>query len=421
MTPTSRRILVVGGGPAGASAAFWLAQAGFRVTIAERSTDKFTYGQGIDVTGPAIEIVRKMGVYEDVRSRRTGEKGFAILDDAGNVVARLPAAEDEGGKGFTLTQELEIMRGDMTRILAEAAKRLDRVEYRYGCTVMAISQRETHVSATLSDSEEPEDFAAIIGADGMMSKTRKLAFDPDVVKDCYKSIDQYTAFFSLDSQPGDLRDALLQHGTGRRSILIRPIKADSTSKRSSCYIVYTETSPELDETLRTPRSSDKQKEIFARLLDDYPGSLRDRALKGMWAATDFYVAQSAQIKLPTWRNGRVVLSGDAAYAPSPATGQGTALAIVGSYTIAGELARSPDDPVAAFARYEERLREYVANVQKIPGGSTLPRAANPESRFGIRVLRFVFWFIAWTGLYKWINTKSNNKLELPEYEFESVE
>jgi 2-polyprenyl-6-methoxyphenol hydroxylase-like FAD-dependent oxidoreductase len=414
---TSQHILVVGGGPAGASAAYWLAKAGFTVTVAERSTSKFAYGQGIDVTGPAVQILRRMGLYDQVKSKGTGEKGFAIVDDGGKVIARLSASEDESGKGFTLTQELEIMRGDMTQILANAAQAQDNVTYRYGCSITEISQSADHVTAVLSDTQESEDFAAIIGADGMMSKTRSLALDRDATKDCFRSIEQYTAFFSLPGKPEDLPDALLQHGQRRRSLLVRPIRPDS-SERSSCYMVYTKESSELSDALTTRAPMEQQKKIFARIFEDYPGSLRDRVLKGMWEANDFYVSQTAQIKLPIWSKGRVVLSGDAAYAPSPATGQGTALAIIGSYIIAGELAKTPNDPEAAFAEYDKKFRSYVADVQNIPGGNALPKVANPDTAWGVRILRFSFWFIAWTGLYKYINPKGgNSKFTLPDYDF----
>lgn len=147
----------------------------------------------------------------------------------------------------------------------------------------------------------------------------------------------------------------LQHGTGRRSILIRPIKDSvETNERSSCYMVYTKELPKLADAIAS-RSIDRQKEVFAEIFEAFPGSLRERALQGMWAAKDFYVSQTAQIKLPVWSQGRVVLIGDSAYAPSPATGQGTALAIIGAYLVAGELATIPNDPVLAFREYDRKL------------------------------------------------------------------
>lgn len=420
MAPTSRRVLVVGGGPAGATGAYWLAQAGFEITVAERSTNKFAYGQGIDITGPAVKVVQKMGVYDAIKSKVTGEGGFALLNDNGATIAALGTAKDENGKGLSLTQEIEIMRGDVTQILADKAKESESVTYRYGCTVTEIRQSETHVTAVLSDQDsgkhEAEDFSVIIGADGIMSRTRKLSFPPELVKDCYKGQDQYTAFFSLPHQPEDMPNARLQHAPGGRAVLIRPTSI-SCPEMSSCYMIATGASPALEQALT--QSSEEQKTLFARNFASFPGETGKRVVQGMWEAQDFYLAQSAQIKLPTWSQHRVVLSGDAAFCPSPPTGMGTVLVILGSYIIAGELARSPDDPAVAFAKYEERLRGYVEKAQYIPLGGLLPKIVNPQTWVGIEVLRWVFWAIAWSGVWKLFSAKQqDSKFEVPEYEFQ---
>jgi 2-polyprenyl-6-methoxyphenol hydroxylase-like FAD-dependent oxidoreductase len=416
MAATSRRILVVGGGPAGATAAFWLAKAGFEVIVAERSSNKFAYGQGIDITGPAVKVVQKMGVYDTIKSKVTGESGFAFLDDNGDVIASVGTAENENGKGLSLTQEIEIMRGDVTQILADRAKGSERVVYRYGCTVTELRQSEDYVTAVLSDTGKPEDFAAVIGADGIMSRTRKLAFPQDVLKDYYKGQDQYTAFFSIPHEPEDVPNARVQHAAGGRAVLIRPTDIASP-ERSSCYIIDTGFSPALQRALT--QTTDEQKALFAKNFADFPNNTGDRVLQGMWEAKDFYLAQTAQIKLPKWSHGRVVLTGDAAYCPSPPTGMGTVLAILGSYIIAGETASNRDDPAAAFAKYEERLRAYVEKAQYVPLAGFLPRLGNPQSRLGVRVLRFVFWVIAWTGVWRLVNIKqADDKFVLPEYDFE---
>jgi 2-polyprenyl-6-methoxyphenol hydroxylase-like FAD-dependent oxidoreductase len=413
---TPNRILITGGGPAGATAAFWLARADFQVTVAERSTSKFAYGQGIDITGPAVKIVQRMGVYETIQSKVTGEAGFAFLDDNGDVIASVGTAENANGKGLSLTQEIEIMRGDLTRILAERAQESELVSYRYGCTVTELRQNHDCVTAVLSDTGEAEDFAAVIVADGIMSRTRQLAFPRDIVKDCYKGQDQYTAFFSIPHQPQDVPNARVQHAPKGRAVLIRPTNIASP-ERSSCYMISTGASPDLQQALA--QSTDEQKALFARIFTDFPTNTGARVLRGMWAAKDFYLAQTAQIKLPTWSHGRVVLTGDAAYCPSPPTGMGTVLAIIGSYVIAGELARNRDHPAAAFAAYEERLRVFVEKAQYVPLAGLLPRIGNPQSWLGVRVLRFVFWVIAWTGVWRLIDIKqADEKFELPEYTFE---
>lgn len=73
MAGIARRVLIVGGGPAGSVTAFWLAKAGSEVVVAERSTAE-PYGQGVDVTGQAVEIMRMMGLEEEIRANTTGEE-----------------------------------------------------------------------------------------------------------------------------------------------------------------------------------------------------------------------------------------------------------------------------------------------------------------------------------------------------------
>lgn len=415
--PPQHRILIIGGGPSGATAAFFLAKANFHVTVAERSTNKFAYGQGIDITGPAIPIVQKMGVYEEIKSKVTGEAGFALLNDDGEVIAEVGTAKNK--KGLSLTQEIEIMRGDVTRILADAAKQSPLVEYRYGCTVTELHQNPDSVTALLSDTNTPEAFHCVIGADGLMSRTRKLAFPPDITQDCYTAQDQYTAFFSLPHEPSDIPNARLQHAPGGRAILIRPTSLTNPT-RSSCYMISTGPSPALQAALS--QSQEEQKALFASIFATFPRNTGSRVLQGMWESKDFYLAQTAQIRLPTWSAARIVLTGDAAYCPSPPTGMGTVLAILGSYVIAGELALNPSDPQAAFRKYEERLRGYVEKAQYVPLAGYLPAIGNPQSAFGVRVLRWVFWAIAWSGVWKLFSLKKgDDNFELPEFEFGEAE
>ena len=89
-----------------------------------------------------------------------------------------------------------------------------------------------------------------------------------------------------------------------------------------------------------------------------------RLLDALRAADDLYFDAMTQVRMPAWSRDRVALVGDAAYAPSPMSGQGTSLALVGAFVLAAELARAPGDHAAAFAAYEARVRPFaLANQQ----------------------------------------------------------
>ena len=101
-----------------------------------------------------------------------------------------------------------------------------------------------------------------------------------------------------------------------------------------------------------------------------------RVLQELSSARDFYFDLIAQVRLHRFTSGRVALVGDAAYSPSPVTGLGTSLALVGAYVLAGELARSSGAYDVAFARYESVMRDYVRQCQELPPGGLegmLPR------------------------------------------------
>jgi len=79
---------------------------------------------------------------------------------------------------------------------------------------------------------------------------------------------------------------------------------------------------------------------------------------------DVYLDSVCQVHMDRWSHHRVALVGDAAYCASVASGQGTSLALVGAYILAGELAAARDH-TEAFAAYEAEMREFVEVNQKL--------------------------------------------------------
>jgi 2-polyprenyl-6-methoxyphenol hydroxylase-like FAD-dependent oxidoreductase len=73
--------------------------------------------------------------------------------------------------------------------------------------------------------------------------------------------------------------------------------------------------------------------------------------------------------MPSWSARRVTLVGDAGYCPSPLSGQGSSLALVGAYVLASELRASGGDHRDAFARYQQRMQDFVARNHQIAIGN----------------------------------------------------
>jgi 2-polyprenyl-6-methoxyphenol hydroxylase-like FAD-dependent oxidoreductase len=295
-----------------------------------------------------------------VRAARVEERGFAFVNDAGKMLARMPA-DMFGGDG--IVAEIEILRGDLARILHEATA--PDTEYLLDDSITALEQDDRGVTVTF-ERAAPRRFDLVVGADGMHSRVRALAFGAE--SRFVRPLGAYTAFFSLPD--GFHSDGwLLMHGMpGRRMASVR------SERGTRAQAMFAFAAP----TLRYERGDvTRQKQILA---DRFAGAgwLVPRLLSAMWEAPELYFDLYGQVRMETWSSGRVVLLGDAGYSPSPLTGLGTSLALVGAYVLAGELAAAGGDHVGAFARYETELRGYVAQCQKMPPGGIngfLPRGA----------------------------------------------
>ena len=122
MSDKQLHVLISGAGVAGASLALMLTRhPRFKmqpvVTVIERSPEPRTTGQSVDIRGPAVDVIRKLGWEQEVKNRHTTEKGLAFLDEAGRARAYLPASGDT--KVQSATSEYEILRGELAGMLLE--------------------------------------------------------------------------------------------------------------------------------------------------------------------------------------------------------------------------------------------------------------------------------------------------------------
>lgn len=406
----SSRILICGAGIAGSTLAYWLARHDFNVVVVERSPAEQTAGQGIDIEGPALEVVKLMGILDDIKQKTTGELGAAVVDEQNR-----PCGIFDADGGISLTRSIEIMRGDLAETLYKAANAFANVEYRFQTTVRSIRQLDEKVIVDLENKSdgtttaEELEFDIVVGADGVRSRTRGLVMGSPEKLNCLKPVGCFIAFFSIPKEDQDWPRARLCQFPGRRSITIRP--QGENSKISSVYLGSIGDDNTLLREAHDAGNTQKQKEAFANLFTGLAWET-PRIIEQMMRAENYYSEQLMQVKLSRWSQDRMVLVGDAAYAPSPLTGQGTVLAILGAYVLAQELSRHGDDESVAFGKYEERLRSYVESAQNIPLGGYAPYVLNPQTSWGIWLFRTIAGFVSWTKLAKMLPDSKPAKFDL---------
>ncbi len=377
----TRRILITGASIAGTTAAWALARQGIDVTVVERAEAFRDGGQNVDVRGVGREVLRRMGLEQAALARGTGEEGTAWIDAHGRAVAtfRTDALQGEGP-----TAELEILRGDLARLLYDATR--DAVHYRFGDRIAAVEDDGTAATVRF-ESGRVERFDAVVVAEGVGSSTREQVF---AGQNRARWMDLTIAYFTLPRTADDDRMWRWYHAPGGRSISLRPDRHGTTRAMLS---LQGPSRGEQDWDVQRQKAYLRQR--FAGAGWQAPRVLA--GLAGLADTDDFYLDVLRQVRLPRWHQGHTVLTGDAAWCATPVAGIGTTLAVTGAYVLAGEIARAATLE-AAFAAYDAAMRPMVEQAQGIP--KLGPRLMNPHSRPGIGVLHAVLKLASRPGLQR---------------------
>ncbi|KAL6713189.1 hypothetical protein ACLMJK_009310 [Lecanora helva] len=410
MSVPKLKVLISGGGIAGSCLAFWLAKTGLNIstTIVERAPSRRVSGQAVDIRGPAIDIIKKMKLEEAIRSRYTTEKGTRFINSSGKPFA-------EFASDHTFTAEFEILRADLADIFLEATENFDNVKYVYGDSIESLSQSEKDVSVAFKRGWK-DTFDVVVAADGSTSRTRPLILDSHILKDSYKFLGWYIAYFSIPSRPNDDKMWNWYCKPKGLCIMTRPHRTNTTM---GAYLsVTTPAKGRKDPILENAVDSSplEQKRILREYFED-AGWEAKRVLDGMDQDQDFYMSRAALVKLPKWTNHRALVIGDAGFATQ---GVGTSLAIESAYVLAGELSkiRSSNDVPQALEKYEEIFRTLYNKMGDVPPG--FPQMAFPQTRWGLWVRDLFLWFVTKTKVYKLFPNDESVDWEPPSYKWVGI-
>ncbi|MEV5200625.1 FAD-dependent monooxygenase [Streptomyces sp. NPDC053720] len=343
-----RKVLISGAGIAGAALAFWLNRYGFAVTVVEKAGVLRSGGYPIDVRGTALEVVRRMGILPRLKEAHIELRRLTFLGGDGSEVASVEPHTLTGG---VAGRDIEVRRGDLTDALYTAVR--DDVELVFDDSIGTLDQSGHEVDVTFRGGDR-RTFDMVFGADGLHSRTREFLFGPEA--QFHRYLGYCFAGFTMRNTFGLSRELMMWNTPGRAAALY----AVEDNDEVHVLLNFTHPKPPLD-AFRNPEA---QRNLVATVYADagweVPGMLA-----AMRDAEDLFFDGVSQIRMPRWSSGRVALVGDAAYAPSFLTGQGSSLALVGAYMLAGSLADR--DHAAGFAAYERNTREFVTLNQEQVG------------------------------------------------------
>jgi len=393
-----KTVLISGAGIAGPTLAYWLERAGYAPTLVERAPALRRGGYVIDFWGLGYDIAERMGLLPAIDRAGYHVRELRIVDDDGRRLAGFGTRVfDE----LTGSRFITLARSDLSRLLYEAMS--DSTEVIFDDEIVALEEQTEHVEVHLRRGGA-RCFDLVVGADGLHSQVRRLAFGPQSAFErhlgygvaafevhAYDSRDENT--YLMHTEPGRMIGRFALHG-GRTLFVF--IFADDAG--------------------RWPATLADQK---SRLRDIYRGARWEwpQIADALDCCDDLYFDRVSQIKMDRWSKGRIALIGDAAFCVSLVAGQGSALAMISAYVLAGELARAAGRYRDAFNAYEARLRSYIDAKQR--GAERFAAAFAPRTSYGLWFRNQVVRAFSWPGAARlMVGRDITDRLDLPDYRWD---
>jgi 2-polyprenyl-6-methoxyphenol hydroxylase-like FAD-dependent oxidoreductase len=424
------KILIIGAGISGLALAHCLSNPtlndthNYEVTVIERAPTLRATGLQIDLRGPGIDVLHRMGLAESFRKVSVPEQGLRLVDRKGRSWGYFGA--NRSGKGVqSFTSDWEIMRGDFCRLLYEACEGRLGTRFVFGVHAVEVKEIEDEEVEVVFSDGKVERFDIVVGADGLWSKMRRMlmrdngeqnqganpGFHPLGVLAAYGTIEQ-----DMRGKNGYYATAFMAPGS--RGIMTRRHRPDRYQAYAFCRL----DEADLKDVSRSDLDGEKRGLVA---VFQGAGWESHQIIRALVDSEDLYTERMGVVTLDAWSRSRCVLVGDAAYCPSAMTGMGTTCGLVGAYVLAGEIARhcagskvSKESITAAFKSYEEKLRPWIEQVQKGLTDSENYMDKFPSSSTGIAVIYWLFWIASLLRLdivARWVLREDTNGWALPEY------
>ncbi len=375
------RVLISGAGIAGPTLAYWLLRYGYKPTIIEDAPRLRAGGYVIDFWGAGYDVADRMGLLPEIRRKGYVVREVRVVGPGGKRLAGFPA---DAFSRLTRGRFVSLPRGDLAASIFEAID--GQVEMIFGNSLNRVEQTGKSVTVTFETGETRE-FDLVVGADGLHSRVRQLVYGEESRFERYLGY-KVAAFEVKGYRPRDELVYVMYTQLGRQ--VVRFAMRDD---RTMFLLTFA------DENLTVVDNALAQKAVLReRFADD--GWECAKILQALDTCNDLYFDRVSQIQMNPqsglWTRGRVTLVGDAASCVSLLAGQGSALAMVAAYILAGELHRANADYEAAFTRYQELFAPFVSKKQK--AALRFAGTFAPKSNFALFLRNQVFRLMAIPGV-----------------------
>lgn len=330
------KVLVVGAGIGGLTAAIALRRRGFAVEMIERDPDWGVYGVGIT---QQFNVIRAMASLDLLDAYLEQAQGFDRTTLFGPDGSLMTSFETPRLAGSDFPSNAGVRRSDFQQVLGNRALELG-ARLRLGVTADRFDDDGEGVGVAFSDGSSGR-YDIVIGADGIFSQTRRLIM-PDAPQPRYTG--QWVWRYNLPHQVS-AEEFQIFHGPCNAGLV--PLARGMTyifilSAEEPGYRLAVEGSAE-QMRRRAVRAAPQIRQAAEQVVDDAGVVARPLEVIFLDGA---------------WHKGRVVLLGDAVHASTPHLGQGAGMAIEDAIVLAEEL-EGASDAETAFTAYRERRFERV--------------------------------------------------------------
>lgn len=357
------RVAISGAGVSGPTLAYWLLRGGHEPVLIEAAPQLRTGGYMLDFWGVGYTVAERMGILPWLREAGYQVDEVRYLDGRGRAAGSISAKTVSRSLGDRFTS---VQRGELARIIYAALE--GQVETLVSTSITGLEEHASGVRVSLSGGVERE-FDLVVGADGLHSKVRQLAFGPDNLFE--RDVGYYVAAFECQGYRPREENAYLNCGVAGRQISRIDLRGDRTT------FLFVFAADRLRGSMPSTLEDRKRVvvEVFAGMDWEWPTIRRY-----LEASDDIYFDTVSQVVMDRWTSGRAALVGDAAACVSLVAGEGSGLGMTEAYVLAGELAVG-DGYEAALSRYERRLRRFVDGKQK--SARAFARSFAPRTALGV--------------------------------------